>query len=192
MAQKYLQSRTPADLIEMGGDAFTLSIARDAGVAWRLRIMAHLEHGAREVGSIYTQPRAISGAPQARVVAAGALPGARGWSVEALCLNPTGTSPNIELDLSIGTSCQLPNFTDLEFRTVSNLAGAAGTVTLLLSQRLRSWTAKATAPGASVTLNGSPAILITPGSSFSQSNLQLWGATLAFVGTSQYVVEVEG
>jgi hypothetical protein len=191
MAQKYLQSRTPADLIEIGGDAFTLAISKDSGVPWRLRIMAHLKEGSREVGQIYTQPRTISRAPMSRVVAAGSLPGARGWSVEGQCLNLAGTDPNIELDLSVGTSAQLPNFTDLEIRTVNYLGGAAGVVTLNPWQRLASWSAYAAGAGASASVNGGPAIPIDAGQTVA-SDLNEWGATITFAGTTTYVVQVEG
>jgi hypothetical protein len=192
MSQKYLQSRTPADLIEMGGDAFTLAISKDSGVAWRLRIMAHLKEGSRELGAIVTQPRASSGAPHARVIAAGSLPGARGWSVDALCLDVSGTDPNIELDLSVGTSAQVPNFTDLETRTRQVLTGVAAVVTLQPWQRLLGWTARAVAPGATVQVNAGPAVVVAAGTSAADNGLSIWGAAVTFVGTSEYIVEYEG
>jgi hypothetical protein len=191
VSTKVLRSAKPNPLLCSGGDAFTLAISRDSSARWALRIIAHLANGARDVGVIYTQPRALSGAPQTRVIAAGCLPGAHGWEVMGTCLAGL-TASDIELDLSVGVGVQIPSFTDLERRSVSVLGGVDGLVQLQEGQRLRSYTARADLPGATAQLVGMGNAVEVPAGGGITVTPSIWNAGIQFTGTAGYLIEVEG
>jgi hypothetical protein len=191
MATKVLRAAKPNTLIQSGGDAFTLAIARDSTARWELRIIAHLAHGARDAGLVYTCPRALSGAPQTRVIAAGCLPGAVKWEVLGRCLAGLPVS-DIELDLSVGIGTQQPSFADLERRIVTVNGGVDGLVTLADGQRLRSYTARANAPGATAQLVGMGTAVEVPAGGGIEVTPVVWNASVNFVGTAGYIVEIEG
>ena len=191
MTTKVLRSAKPNPLLASGGDAFTLAISRDSSARWALRIIAHLANGARDVGTIYTQPRTLSGAPHTRVIAAGCLPGCHAWEVMGVCLAGL-TASDIELDLTVGVGVQIPSFTDLEHRSVAVLGGVDGIVQLQEGQRLRSYTARADAPGATARLIGMGNAVEVPAGGGITVTPSIWNAGIEFIGTAAYIAEVEG
>lgn len=192
MAQALIRSSLPNSLIASGGDAFTLAVAKDASVSWRLRILAKFAHGTRYVGTVITQPYNLSGAPQARVIAAGSMPSALGWEVQGQCLSNVGASRDITLDLTLGVSGQNANFQDLETRTVKFVQGAAGTIAVDHWQRVLSLTARAANLGATVQFGTAAAMAIPANEPLNLGGNRPWGEDVIFTGTDFYLVELEG
>jgi hypothetical protein len=191
MATKVLRAAKPNPLSQSGGDAFALAVARDSDARWELRVIAHLAAGARDVGIIYTCPRRSSGAPQTRVIAAGCLPGATKWEVLGRSLGSVEQG-DIELDLSVGVGVQIPSFTDLERRPVMTFGGVDGLVQLLEGQRLRSFTARADALGATARILGGGTAMEVPAGGGITISPSIWNAGIEFIGTAAYIIEVEG
>lgn len=198
MTMLRLHARTPKDIVARGGDAFALAIAADAACPWEFRIFAHLSGGAREMGRIYTQPSTQTGAEPARVIAAGACPGATHWSVEARCLADDFSDAGIDITVDLTTSAAVgaAYFSNLERRRTSFLSGAADSVTQLARyQRLVAWTARATgAIGAAIYNSGTPVVLPDglPISAELNDTPDTWGARIEFQDVTSWVLQVEG
>lgn len=203
----------PGDISEaaaIGGDACTVSIVRDSSASWLVEITAHFEGGGSHVaGVVRTCPASVSGAPQSRVIAAAALPGARSWSVRAYCLGEVraqkldieavmalsgfATGTPIEIEVCAAAMMGAPGFGDLEVRTSEIVSGVDGYLTLGRGQRLVSWVAQAGADPAQLSVNGQAVTI--PAYQTVAVDLQsrnVWTARIRAIGTTNYVVEVEG
>lgn len=191
MAQAIIRSSLPNPLTASGGDAFTLAVYRDASVPWRLRVLARLQHGTRVVGEVVTQPYNLSGAQQARVIAAGSVPGALSWEVQGVCLATVGANRDLGLDLVAGVSGQNAAFVDFERRTIRNVSGIAAPLAPEASQRVRSLTVRSAA-GGTVQFGAAAPITIPAGQAVSIQQVRPWGEPVTFAGTAYYLAEVEG
>jgi hypothetical protein len=168
--------------------AICLSQGQDAA-AWRFRVIAHLDGGQFALG-VFTASPPTQGADPARVVAIATCPGARDWSVEVEDVAAV-TGASCEVFLASSRCVGKPG---LEFpnRRYKTLGGANGAVNVPAHQRVKSWSAFATAAGATVAVAGGVLNVPNGGSVGGQPGDALLGPlTITFTGTAGYELELE-
>jgi hypothetical protein len=98
----------------------------------------------------------------------------------------------ITLELVTATGLAQPSFRDFEVRQTRVISGNDGAVALPQGQRLVSVAAMADGTDGTVIINGGAPILVPDGRAVRFTLERIYGASLSFTDTSNYLVEVEG
>lgn len=182
-----------------GGLTIFLSQNPESLAHWRFTVKARTDEGLFNVGTFCTSLPVNTTGPinrttPGRVVAIANCPGAKDWTVsvsraeEEIDSDPPDWP---EVCLAVGESIGPPGLVRVAER-YTHYSGVAGAIQLLPGDRVVGWSAVAGAPGATLTIEALPVIVIPPNATAAGStggNLE-GPATMTFAGTLAYLVEI--